>query len=94
MNLDMDKSTKNSNPQFWAIQNSRTKLAEEVGRSQVTQIRMQEESTCTAVVGEGMHRDWPSVAHNKMRTVANIVYQFVQCFCLTYTTIVLPFADK
>ena len=46
---------------FEHVQNSRTKVAEEVGRSQVAQ-RRQEEGTGIAVVAEWMHRGRPLVA--------------------------------
>ena len=46
---------------FEHVQNSRTKVAEEVGRSQVAQSR-QEEGTHIAVVAEWMHSGRPLVA--------------------------------
>ena len=78
---------------FEHVQNSRTKVAEEVGRSQVAQ-RRQEEGTHIAVVAEWMHSGRPLVAPWKIRTVVNIVYQFEQRLCLPCTTIVPPLADQ
>ena len=46
---------------FEHVQNSRTKVAEEVSRSQVAE-RRQEESTRIAVVAKWMHRGRPLVA--------------------------------
>ena len=78
---------------FGHVQNSRTKVAEEVGRSQVARMR-QEEGTHIAMVAEWMHSGRPLVAPLKLRTVVNIVYQLEQRFCLPCTTIVPPLADR
>ena len=66
---------------FEHVQNSRTKVAEEVGRSHATQ-RRQDEGTYIAVVAEWMYTGRPLVAPSKMRNVVNIVYQFGRHFCL------------
>ena len=78
---------------FEHVQNSRRKVAGEVGRAQVAQ-RRQEEGTHIAVVADWMHSGRPLVASWKIRTVVNIVYQFEQRFCLPCTTIVPPLADQ
>ena len=75
---------------FEHVQNSRTKVAEEVGRSHVAQ-RRQDEGTHTAVVAEWMHSGRPLVTQIKN---ANIVYRFEQHVCLPCTTIVPPLADQ
>ena len=74
---------------FEHVQNSRTKVAEEVGRSQVAQ-RRQDEGTHIAVVAEWMHSDRPLVAQLKMRTLCINLSDssafLVPPLCLLWTT--------
>ena len=74
---------------FEHVQNSRTKVAEEVGRSQVAQ-RRQDEGTHIAVVAEWMHSGRPLVAQLKMRTLCINLSDssafLVPPLCLLWTT--------
>ena len=74
---------------FEHVQNSRTKFAEEVGRSQVAQ-RRQDEGTHIAVVAEWMHSGRPLVAQLKMRTLcinlSDTSAFLVPPLCLLWTT--------
>ena len=74
---------------FEHVQNSRTKVAEEVGRSQVAQ-RRQGEGTHIAVVAEWMHTGRPLVAQLKMRTLCINLSDssafLVPPLCLLWTT--------
>ena len=74
---------------FEHVQNSCTKVAEEVGRSQVAQ-RRQDEGTHIAVVAEWMHSGRPLVAQLKMRTLcinlSDTSAFLVPPLCLLWTT--------
>ena len=74
---------------FEHVQNSHTKVAEEVGRSQVAQ-RRQDEGTHIAVVAEWMHSGRPLVAQLKMRTLcinlSDTSAFLVPPLCLLWTT--------
>ena len=77
---------------FKHVQNSRTKVANEVGCSQVAQ-RRQEEGTHRR--GGRMDAQWSAIGRPvKIHTVVNIVYQFERRFCLPCTTIVPPLVDQ
>ena len=65
---------------FGHVQNSRTKVAEEVGHSQVAQRRKRKARTSPWSQNGCIGVDhWSPI---KLRAVVNTVYQFERCFCL------------